>query len=150
MGGEVLLAFDVPGIPRPQGSKRGFARGGKVVLLEMSKGLADWRSIVAYTAREKWMTRALMEGPLEVGIVFIFPRPKSHYIAGNPARGLRPNAPLYHSGTPDLSKLLRSTEDALTGVVWKDDALVARYYPAEKRYGDSPGANITISRPALY
>jgi hypothetical protein len=54
----------------------------------------------------------------------------------------------YPSVTPDLSKLVRAVEDALTDAgVWRDDALVVRYHELEKRYaavGEGPGVLISI------
>jgi hypothetical protein len=55
---------------------------------------------------------------------------------------------------PDLSKLARSTEDALTGVAWVDDSRVAQYVRLGKHYArtgaldvlDAPGAVIRIWR----
>jgi Holliday junction resolvase RusA-like endonuclease len=52
---------------------------------------------------------------------------------------------------PDLSKLIRATEDALTGLAWGDDAQVVEYRDTVKTYPgghrdalDSPGAVIRI------
>jgi Holliday junction resolvase RusA-like endonuclease len=48
---------------------------------------------------------------------------------------------------PDLTKLMRSTEDALTGILWVDDARITDQH-ARKRYcepGQAPGAQISIS-----
>ena len=56
--------------------------------------------------------------------------------------------------TPDLSKLARSTEDALTAAgIWTDDARVVEYGLLAKRYPnegrgslEAPGVLITIER----
>jgi Holliday junction resolvase RusA-like endonuclease len=40
----------------------------------------------------------------------------------------------YHTKRPDLDNLVKSVKDALTGVIWKDDAQIIRL-TAEKRYG---------------
>ncbi len=89
-------------------------------------------------------------------MVFTFARPKSHYRSGKNAHLLRddaPSAPANHSG-PDLSKLARSTEDALTDAgVWVDDGLVTEYARLAKVYvgsGDPeathiPGARIVVT-----
>jgi crossover junction endodeoxyribonuclease RusA len=74
--------------------------------------------------------------------VFSFNRPTSI------KRGKRP----YPSVAPDLSKLIRSTEDALTAAgVWRDDCLVVEYTRLAKVYVnedpealDRPGAFIVV------
>jgi Holliday junction resolvase RusA-like endonuclease len=55
-------------------------------------------------------------------------------------------APLYHCVQPDWSKLQRSTEDALTGLLYQDDARLVGG-ACEKRWcvgGERPGALITL------
>lgn len=74
-------------------------------------------------------------------MVFAMARPKGHYRTGRNAHLLRDGAPPYPAGTPDLSKLCRATEDALTdaGVVWADDAQVVEYTRLAKVYAGQPG-----------
>jgi Holliday junction resolvase RusA-like endonuclease len=50
----------------------------------------------------------------------------------------------YPSCYPDGSKLIRSTEDALTGILWGDDGQIVRHGLVEKRYAGWPGS---LSRP---
>ncbi len=69
-----------------------------------------------------------------------------------PALKRMPKGRTCPSVKPDLSKLIRSTEDALTDArIWTDDALVVEYRYAAKRYPnagrdalDAPGAVIRI------
>lgn len=49
-----------------------------------------------------------------------------------------------HTVKPDATKLWRSTEDALTGIAWRDDAQIS-VQVVEKRYGSQSGALIQIS-----
>ena len=137
------ISFRVHGTPAPMGSKRHVGNGK---MIESSKAVKPWRQDVASAAvdalpPEGWTP---MDGPLGLHVMFIFPRPASHYGTGRNAALLKPSAPAYKQSAPDLSKLVRSTEDALTDAgVWRDDARVAHIL-AEKTYGDSPGAVITI------
>ena len=57
---------------------------------------------------------------------FYRPRPKSHFGTGRNAAILKPSAPTYPIGRPDALKLARAVEDAMTGVVYSDDALIVR------------------------
>lgn len=102
-----------------------------------------WRSIVAWTAKMELRSLPPMDGPLAVDVVFWMPRPKHHYGKGKSAGRLKPNAPKYHTVKPDATKLWRSTEDALTGLAWRDDAAVADQR-VRKLYGETPGAEIRI------
>ena len=65
------------------------------------------------------------------------PRPKS-----TPKRNVRPA----HTKTPDIDKLLRAALDALTGVVWRDDAQVAEVSVRKMvaAYGEQTGVMVTV------
>jgi Holliday junction resolvase RusA-like endonuclease len=130
----------VPGIPKPGGSKRfvGMSKKGHAILVDACKKNADWKSVTANTAATIMMGRALLCGPLSVSVVFYMPRPKDHFRSSG---ALKPKAPNWHTKKPDATKLWRSTEDALSGVVWRDDALIVvqhvrkMYVPHDKGCG---------------
>jgi Holliday junction resolvase RusA-like endonuclease len=104
------VAFHVVGQPAPQGSKR-HVGGGRMI--ESSKKVAPWRQDVVAAAL-KVRPEAPLDGPLLLIVTFTLARPKS----ATKARW----AP---DRTPDLSKLVRSTEDAMTTAgIWADDARV--------------------------
>lgn len=129
-----LVAYGMPG---PQGSKRGFAikRGGKYTgAVAMKESSADkvntWRSDVVAAGLDAMAGAPPLEGPLIVSMTFTLPKPKS-------APKTRRTWPMKY---PDLSKLARSTEDALTTAgVWRDDAQVIRYSDLAKVFpGEDP------------
>lgn len=132
------ITFTVRGMaPQPQGSKRHVGGG---VMIESCRGVKPWRILVAEAAAASGAS--LLRGPVSMSAVFLFARPKGHY----GKRGLKPSAPRWHSVKPDLSKLQRSTEDALSGILFEDDARITSAN-ISKRYcvGDElPGAVITI------
>lgn len=119
-----MVEFFCPGIGRPKGSKRLVrTRRGRTLLLEDSKRERPWSSSVTAAAAEVMRGRDRFAcAPLAALMVFGFARPKSHYTR----KGLRPDAPRWHTSKPDASKLARSVEDALNGVVWDDDSRVAQ------------------------
>jgi Holliday junction resolvase RusA-like endonuclease len=150
------IVFIVRAVPAPQGSKSAFRNQytGKIQQVESSKKVKPWRDAVrsdAVTAMRK-MGVAMFDGPLFARMVFTMVRPKSHYRTGKNAHLLRDDAPARPASAPDLSKLLRSTEDALTDAgLWRDDARVVEYLRAAKVYAgedpdalDSPGAIIHV------
>ena len=134
------MIFQVQGIePAPQGSKRHVGNGRMV---ESSKKVKPWRFAVSQAALETdW---ELTTDPVYVGITFLFQRPKSHY---NSKGLLKPNAPMFKMTKPDIDKLVRSTLDGCTGILFKDDSQVASLM-ATKQYaneGELTGAIITIN-----
>jgi crossover junction endodeoxyribonuclease RusA len=137
------IVFFVPGIPAPGGSKKAFVVAGRARIVEDSKRNADWRASVALTG-----SRAITEplaGPLSVDFEFVMPRPRSHFGSGKNAERLKPSAPHWHTVKPDRTKLMRSTEDALTAIAWRDDTQIV-HGVTTKTYGDRPGCYITIRR----
>ena len=145
-----MISIRVHGTPAPQGSKRAFARpGGKPVVVEMSKAVGPWREAV------RSETQDALEGsaggwdswPVTVTVVFMLPRPATHYRTGRNAHLLKDSAPVRPVTRPDLDKLVRSTLDGLkSGGAYTDDSQVTDLIAA-KIYcvnGQAPGAEITI------
>lgn len=136
----ILAAFDVVGLPAPQGSLRAFARGGRAFVTADNAKTRPWKDAVAWSARQ-----AVSEpyaGAVVVSLVFTMPRPKGHY----GAKGLLPSAPAWPHKKPDIDKLCRAVLDALTEArVWLDDSQVVGL-SAQKRYGDEPGASIRVTK----
>ena len=130
----------VYGTPAPQGSKRAF--GNRVV--EVSKKVKPWRaSIERAFLLNPWDT---ITEPFSIRITFMMPRPKTHYRTGKHAHELKDTAPRYHTTTPDIDKLVRSTMDGLTQAGAIEDDKLACILHAQKLYlqDTSPGAIIII------
>ena len=148
------VTITVCGTPAPQGSKRAFAvRGkggvptGRVAVIESSHDrVKSWRQAVI-DAAEAASACTFLRGPLEMHITFWLARPKSHYRTGRNAHLLRDSAPPHPAKPPDLSKLVRATEDALTACgLWADDAQVI-ICDAVKQWCErdqAPGAFIAV------
>ena len=138
----------VPGIPAPGGSKRfvGHAkRTGRASLID-DGGVRNknWRAAVASFAHDR-APETLFSGALMACFEFTMPRPKYHFrTTKKDGTRLREDAPTYHIVAPDTTKLVRSTEDALKGIVWTDDSIIA-IQTASKTYGEKPGCLITIT-----
>lgn len=138
------IVIDVPGVPAPGGSKKAFTnpRTGRIVVLDDAKGNGSWKSRVATFARQAYHG-PLLDGPLRVRFEFTVMRPKGHFGTGRNATAVKASAPAHPTVKPDVTKIIRSTEDSLSGVIWRDDALIVEQYGC-KRYGDSPGVRIVI------
>lgn len=131
------IEFQVDGQAQPQGSKNGYLRGGRIVLVESSRQLKPYRQAVAYAAQQAaksigWVI-ADNSKPITVKITFGMTR-------GKTVKRLHPTV------KPDLDKLIRATLDGITqsGVIWHDDAEVCRII-AEKYYSDAPSTWIEVS-----
>ncbi len=151
-----VLTFFVPGLPKPGGSKTATVirrKGGEIVMnngrplvttRDDAKGNAEWKQEVRFNARLAYKADPL-HGTLRVTWRFVMPRLKGHYGSGKNAGKLKPCAPQFHTVKPDLTKLIRSTEDACTGTIWADDATIAEFGPGTcKLYGERPGVHITV------
>ena len=150
-----MIMFTVHGQPAPQGSKSylGASKGGRPRFRESSEKVAPWRVDVR-DAAEKAMTgqttmanvvRRPLDGPVAVWLSFRLARPKGHHGTGRNADKLKASAPIAPAGTPDVDKLARAVLDALTGVVYVDDAQVVDLYLV-KRYADlaDPGVDVRV------
>jgi crossover junction endodeoxyribonuclease RusA len=121
-----VITFDIPGKPASQGSKRWIGKR----MIEDSKRSRPYRALVtdrAILAAEQSAWERIEDMPVAVIILIMKRRPKHHYIAGNPARGIRGNAPLTAApGVPDVDKAARLILDGITDAgLWRDDRLVS-------------------------
>lgn len=138
----------VYGSPAPQGSKafKGtfVGKDGRThgIMAESSKKVKPWREDVKAAALLARDGRPPLDGALIVRMVFTLPKP-----ASSPKS--RRSWPMRK---PDVSKLARSTEDALTDAgIWADDARIVEYgrlckvFPGEDKEAlESTGALIVI------
>jgi len=117
-----MIRFTVFGEAQPSGSKRPFMRPGMCfpVVVDANPKAKVWKESVAREAARTMNGAPLLEGPLVLDVTFYRVRPKGHF----GKHGLLPSAPSHPTTKPDRTKLLRGLEDALTGIVWRDDAQV--------------------------
>lgn len=135
-----ILVF---GNPAPQGSKKfvGLSKQGRGIMVESSKKVRPWRQDVKAAAEAVRGDSAPLDEALRVRMVFTMPKP-----ASAPKRKRT-----FPSKKPDLSKLVRSTEDALTDAgIWRDDSRVVectarKVFPGEDAESlSAPGVRIVI------
>lgn len=144
------ITFFVPGIPAPGGSKRAFiikkggVMTGRVAMVDAGgQRTKDWRQACVAVAHENRPAEPF-RCPLRVDFDFVMPRIKAHFHTSKSKAGLlREDAPIHHTSKPDRTKLTRSTEDALKGIIWADDSQIVAG-ETRKSYGANPGCTITI------
>lgn len=136
-----MVTLEVIGLPAPQGSKS-VMPNGRAIEGSSRTGRAkhkSWRAAVTAAARDYVDEHQLagpLDGPLVLHVEFRFPP-----TAGDPHR-------LRHQVKPDLSKLLRSTEDALVDArIIYDDARIWRVQMAKRyaRPNEPLGARIELA-----
>jgi Holliday junction resolvase RusA-like endonuclease len=144
-----VIHFFVAGIPRPGGSKKifGIRKGGIhtgrfIVTDAGGQANKDWRASVVHEGSLAMEGRHLLTGPLKVTLSFGMPRPKAHFRANGE---VKENAPHYHANAPDLLKLTRTIEDALTKVVWFDDSQIV-VERLRKLYDDQVGCYVVVEQ----
>lgn len=139
------IQFLVYGPPVPQGSMKAFAfrQGNKVraVVTHSSKKVLPYRQAVAQVAAVRKQETDFVAIPRSVGVIlrvsFHLARPKS-----------LPKKQEAHTKRPDVDKLVRSCLDALTGILFEDDAQVMCLV-ATKRYGTPERTEVTVETEEL-
>lgn len=140
--GTMAIAFTVTGTPEPGGSKKAYVVNERAVVVDANPRVKGWRDQVASAALQV-RPADLLRGPLAVEFTFFVPRPKGHYGTGKNAGVVKDSAPRYPAARPDVLKLARGTEDALTDVLWADDALIVEER-LMKLYGEPARCEITV------
>jgi Holliday junction resolvase RusA-like endonuclease len=137
------IVIVVYGMPGPQGSKKFVGiHKGRGIMVESSKKVKPWRADVRDAALAVRGEAPPMDGNIRARMVFTLPKPAS----APKTRRTYPNK------KPDVSKLCRSTEDALveSGII-ADDARIVGYSRLEKVYPNedpealqAPGVRIEL------
>jgi len=147
--------FYVYGKAATAGSKKAFynKKTQRAMLAPANANQKPWMDSVRAAFLDKYEGTPKMQGPVLLMLTFYFFRPGNHYGTGRNASRLKPWATKmsYKATRPDLTKLLRAVEDALTGFAWQDDAQVVQQ-KVEKRYcsehggpGHGPGVAVLVS-----
>jgi Holliday junction resolvase RusA-like endonuclease len=127
-----MISYWIDGEPAPQGSKTGFIKNGRVVMVESSKKVKPWREAVAATTKRQVenLYGFPISEPCEITLVFHLSKPKTVTRE-------------WPAVKPDLDKLIRSTFDGLTtGGLYTDDALVIAVSATKQYATDRVGCQI--------
>lgn len=110
-----------------------------------ARAMKSWDTAVREAAAQAVGTvdaPPFVDRAVRLTIVFRLRRPAGHY---GRIGALKPSAPAWPITKPDGSKLLRATEDSLTGIVWDDDSRVVEFF-LRKQYArpGTEGASIIV------
>lgn len=125
-----MINVYVKGTPVPQGAVR-YGKHGRGYHANGGR-LKPWRSAVAEEAACSYNGDPI-SGPVGIELTFVMPR-------GKTVKREHPSV------RPDLSHLIRAVEDALTGVVYKDDSQIVEitaFMVYEDEY-EEPGVSISV------
>jgi len=146
---KLLVEFVVWGKPEPRGSKTAAARkGGGLYYRDANAESYTWMATVEEFARiamldaELTPTLDAVTDPIRLDVVFYVERPAGHYTTKGvlSAAGRRK---LYPKSKPDRGKYLRAIEDAMTKLVYVDDAQIVSG-TVDKRYGAPARAVVKV------
>jgi Holliday junction resolvase RusA-like endonuclease len=132
-----LISFFCPGLARTKGSSRAYRRSnGSLGVKNDNPKEQGWAYALGYVARMTMRDQPPLEGPVKLTLEFRLHKPT----AATKAKRELPSV------KPDLDKLIRSAKDALSGIAYRDDALVTSLVAA-KRYVDgtqTPGVQVSL------
>jgi Holliday junction resolvase RusA-like endonuclease len=147
------LTFTVLGVAQTKGSTKAFTPKGwkRPIITNDNPKAKGWASLIAAGAAAALASAEMQPfaaGPVSLEIWFHLPRPQK-FLSKRYA-----DADVPHVTRPDADKLLRCAKDALSRVLWHDDAQVvdAHVYKRYCAVGTMPRAVITVmeaSRPIL-
>ena len=120
-------------------------RFGKGVRMYDPKKVAVYKRQLGYLARQAMQERGLepYDGPLEVRMEFYRPVQAS---ISNKERARRLLGVHRPTVKPDLDNYIKSTSDALNGIIWADDNCIVGLM-AEKFYAEQPHLMVEVRRP---
>ncbi|OQB72563.1 MAG: Endodeoxyribonuclease RusA [Deltaproteobacteria bacterium ADurb.Bin135] len=126
----MMQTFYILGDPRPQGRPRFYKRGNFIGVYDPKESRNYKQTLAAQIAAQN--PEYIQDGAISLECEFIFARPKT-----------LPKKVVDHTKKPDLDNLLKALKDAMTGIVWHDDAQIVSL-SARKDYGDVPGIKMVV------
>lgn len=133
---QLFFTFDIE--PTPQLRPRVSSRGGYVRVYDPPK-VKNFKNLLRSLADDQY-SRPPLIGPLSVSLTFYRPVQKSISQSERERRLSNESKPVVK---PDTDNYIKSTLDALNGVLWHDDAQIVKII-GEKRYSDHPKITISV------
>ena len=140
------IEFTVIGRPQQRGSKRAILPKGARYprIIDDNKRSGPWMAQVRDSAHNAYRGELLL-GAIRLDAIFRLKRPQTHYGTGRNAGKLKASAPVIHTQSPDLAKLIRCLEDALTGVIYRDDRQIFEYGTLRREWTTSAeGVSVAV------
>ena len=137
------IQFVVPAIPvaQPRQRHRVISSGGKSFASNYtpkSDPVNAFKASVQHSVSQVF-TGAPLQGPISMDVVFVFPRPKSVPKRLGSGR-------LWHTVKPDRDNLEKAVNDALNGLLYRDDSQICAGSISKYRAAadEAPHVEITV------
>jgi Holliday junction resolvase RusA-like endonuclease len=131
------ITFTIHGIPVGKQRARAAVINGRARLYTPSKTV-NYEADVARSASDAMGAADPFQGPVRIGLLISFPLPKSKRATRN-----RPAA-YWHTSKPDASNILKAIEDAMNGIVYRDDSQIAEI-AITKIYDQAGRASVLVT-----
>lgn len=150
------IHISVVGKAQTAGSKRVVrTKAGRSYVIDANPKSKEWKATVAKAAADAQWKKHIRRhpthsdkfyGPCKIEMTFYIQRPKYHYRKGKYAGVIKDKyKDCFPTGKPDAVKLARGTEDALTGIVYRDDSQNVTVISMKRWADDRPiGAEIHV------
>ena len=128
------LKFTILGIPVAQGRPLASRRGKFIAMRDPQKS-KDYKARIAYEAGQAFKALGIdrpADGPVEMGIIFHFNRPKS-----------LPQKVEYKISKPDLDNLAKAIMDGLEGIAYLRDAQIF-HLECGKQFSEQPMVEVAM------
>ena len=133
----------IEGEPVAQGRPRYTTKGGYARAYDPAKS-RRWKQYVASIALQAMRGNPPMEGALSLSVVVYRSIPKS-WSKVKKAKAV--SGEIRPITRPDLDNYVKGLKDALSGIVYKDDAQIVDYHePFGKFYSDKPRVEIEVKK----
>lgn len=133
---QLFFNFEIE--PVPQLRPRVSSRGGYMRVYDPPK-VKNFKNLLRSLADDQY-SRPPLIGPLSVSLTFYRPVQKSISQSERERRLSNESKPVVK---PDTDNYIKSTLDALNGVLWHDDAQIVKI-TGEKRYSDNPRITVSV------
>ena len=135
------ISFTVYGEPIAQGRGRAAVVNDKVIVYDPKKSRDYKREIKAEAVKVK--PKVPWEGPVSLTVKVYKSIPKSF---SRKKRELALAGALRPTTKPDLKNVISGIEDALKGIIWRDDSQVVDFGDSGKWYSENPRVEVTLKR----
>ena len=133
------ISFTVWGEPVAQGRGRAAVVNGKVIVYDPKKSRDYKREVKAEAVKVR--PEKPWEGPVSLTVKVYKSIPKSF---SRRKRELALTGKIRPTTKPDLKNVIAGIEDALKGIIWRDDSQVVDFGDSGKWYSENPRVEIIV------
>lgn len=133
------ITITLAGAPQGKGRARAFLRGGHIRHYTPER-TRSYEGMIRTAAMDALGNRQAFDEPVELILRAVFPAPASW---SNRKRAQAYTGSIKPGKKPDLDNIAKAWNDALNGVVYRDDSLICRM-SLEKRYGPQALVVVTV------